>query len=46
MTEASLSTLGQKIAAFIAIMVAVAVPFRVSGVAPQQAALGVALLCA
>lgn len=44
MTETSSSSLGKKIATLIAIMVAVAIPLRVSGVAPQQAFLGLALI--
>lgn len=46
MTETSISSLGKKTAIFIAVMVAVAIPLRVSGVAPQQAPLGLALIAA
>ncbi|WP_170827026.1 O-antigen ligase family protein [Magnetovibrio blakemorei] len=44
MTALSPSNLGPKLATFIAVMVAVAIPLRVIGVAPQQLPLSLALI--
>jgi O-antigen ligase len=44
MSAFSLSPLGPKIAAFIAVMVAIAIPFRASGVVTQQVPMGLALI--
>lgn len=44
MTVFSHPTLGPKTAAFVAVMIAIAIPLRVIGVAPQQLPLGLALI--